>query len=119
MKKSQKRGYQSEKVQARKRRGKHLGGPGKPDYQRGPTKGEVKNWQNPVHSGVIKEAAKKGVKEIVSPSGFTQPAIEEAKKAGITSIIQPGGSIRDEHVMNACNEAGISMVFTGVRHFKH
>ncbi|MBU1852997.1 MAG: bifunctional phosphoribosylaminoimidazolecarboxamide formyltransferase/IMP cyclohydrolase [Candidatus Omnitrophica bacterium] len=48
-----------------------------------------------------------------------EDAIEEAKKAGITSIIQPGGSIRDEHVINACNEAGISMVFTGVRHFKH
>jgi len=48
-----------------------------------------------------------------------EDAIEEAKKAGITSIIQPGGSIRDEHVIKACDEAGISMVFTGARHFKH
>jgi len=48
-----------------------------------------------------------------------EDAIEEAKKAGITSIIQPGGSIRDEDVIKACNEAGISMVFTGARHFKH
>jgi len=48
-----------------------------------------------------------------------EDAIEEAKKAGITSIIQPGGSIRDEHVIKACDDAGISMVLTGVRHFKH
>ncbi len=48
-----------------------------------------------------------------------EDAIEEAKKAGITSIIQPGGSIRDQHVIKACDEAGISMVFTGARHFKH
>jgi len=48
-----------------------------------------------------------------------EDAIEEAKKAGITSIIQPGGSINDELVIKACDEAGISMVFTGARHFKH
>lgn len=48
-----------------------------------------------------------------------EDAIEEAKKAGITSIIQPGGSISDESVIKACDEAGISMVFTGKRHFKH
>ncbi len=48
-----------------------------------------------------------------------EDAIQEAKKAGITSIVQPGGSIRDEHVIKACDEAGISMVFTGARHFKH
>ncbi|MBU0759179.1 MAG: bifunctional phosphoribosylaminoimidazolecarboxamide formyltransferase/IMP cyclohydrolase [Candidatus Omnitrophica bacterium] len=48
-----------------------------------------------------------------------EDAIEEAKKAGVISIIQPGGSIRDEYVIKACDEAGISMVFTGKRHFKH
>ena len=48
-----------------------------------------------------------------------EDAIQEAKKAGITSIIQPGGSIRDESVIKSCDEAGISMVFTGARHFKH
>jgi len=48
-----------------------------------------------------------------------EDAIQEAKKAGITSIIQPGGSIRDNDVIKACDEAGISMVFTGARHFKH
>lgn len=48
-----------------------------------------------------------------------EDAIEAAEKAGITSIIQPGGSIRDEYVIKACDNAGISMVFTGARHFKH
>lgn len=45
--------------------------------------------------------------------------VELASKAGIVSIIQPGGSVRDNESIEACNEAGISMVFTGKRHFKH
>ena len=46
-------------------------------------------------------------------------AIEQAYKAGVSCIIQPGGSIRDEEVIRACNGYGISMVFTGIRHFRH
>lgn len=45
--------------------------------------------------------------------------VEIADKAGITAVIQPGGSIKDEHSINYCNENGVSMVFTGNRHFKH
>jgi len=45
--------------------------------------------------------------------------IDEAAKGGITAIIQPGGSIRDQEVINAANEHKISMVFTGLRCFKH
>jgi phosphoribosylaminoimidazolecarboxamide formyltransferase/IMP cyclohydrolase len=45
--------------------------------------------------------------------------VEAAAKAGITAIIQPGGSIRDEDSIKKCDEYGIAMVFTGVRHFKH
>ncbi|WP_116786874.1 bifunctional phosphoribosylaminoimidazolecarboxamide formyltransferase/IMP cyclohydrolase [Flavobacterium psychrotrophum] len=45
--------------------------------------------------------------------------VELAKNAGITSVIQPGGSIKDELSINYCNENGVSMVFTGTRHFKH
>ena len=45
--------------------------------------------------------------------------VAAAKAAGITAIIQPGGSIRDEDSVKACDEAGIAMVFTGMRHFKH
>ncbi len=40
-------------------------------------------------------------------------------KAGISAIIQPGGSINDNVSIAACDEAGIAMVFTGIRHFKH
>ena len=45
--------------------------------------------------------------------------VDAAFKNGIKAIIQPGGSVRDEESIDACNEYGISMVFTGVRHFKH
>ena len=45
--------------------------------------------------------------------------IELAADAGITAIVQPGGSIRDDAVIAAANAAGIAMVFTGVRHFRH
>ena len=44
---------------------------------------------------------------------------ELARKIGVTAIIQPGGSLRDEDSIAACNAAGIAMVFTGRRHFKH
>jgi phosphoribosylaminoimidazolecarboxamide formyltransferase / IMP cyclohydrolase len=42
-----------------------------------------------------------------------------AIEAGATAVIQPGGSIRDDEVIKAADEAGIAMVFTGVRHFRH
>lgn len=45
--------------------------------------------------------------------------VKAAAQAGIACIIQPGGSVRDEDSIRACNEAGIAMVFTGMRHFKH
>ncbi|MBU0635358.1 MAG: bifunctional phosphoribosylaminoimidazolecarboxamide formyltransferase/IMP cyclohydrolase [Candidatus Omnitrophica bacterium] len=48
-----------------------------------------------------------------------EDAIEQAVEAGIVAIIQPGGSIRDEEVIKAADRAGIVMVFTGIRHFKH
>jgi len=45
--------------------------------------------------------------------------IDAAAEAGITAVIQPGGSMRDQEVIDAANEAGIAMVFTGMRHFRH
>jgi len=48
------------------------------------------------------------------PDGLLQ-----AVEAGATSVIQPGGSIRDEDVIKAADEAGVAMVFTGMRHFRH
>jgi phosphoribosylaminoimidazolecarboxamide formyltransferase/IMP cyclohydrolase len=48
------------------------------------------------------------------PDGLLQAA-----EAGATSVIQPGGSIRDDDVIKAADEAGLAMVFTGMRHFRH
>ncbi|MBP9955579.1 MAG: bifunctional phosphoribosylaminoimidazolecarboxamide formyltransferase/IMP cyclohydrolase [Pseudomonas sp.] len=45
--------------------------------------------------------------------------IDNAAKAGITAVIQPGGSMRDAEVIAAADEAGMAMVFTGMRHFRH
>jgi phosphoribosylaminoimidazolecarboxamide formyltransferase/IMP cyclohydrolase len=45
------------------------------------------------------------------------PAVAIA--AGVTAIVQPGGSVRDDEVVTAADEAGVTMVFTGQRHFRH
>jgi len=45
--------------------------------------------------------------------------VEMAAEAGISAIIQPGGSMRDAEVIAEADKAGIAMVFTGVRHFRH
>ena len=45
--------------------------------------------------------------------------IDAAAAAGIKAIIQPGGSMRDQEVIDAANEHGMAMVFTGMRHFRH
>jgi phosphoribosylaminoimidazolecarboxamide formyltransferase/IMP cyclohydrolase len=46
-------------------------------------------------------------------------SVEEAARFGIKAIVQPGGSVRDQESIDACNRLGISMVFTGYRHFRH
>jgi len=45
--------------------------------------------------------------------------VELAAQYGIAAIIQPGGSVRDEESIEACNQNGIAMIFTGIRHFRH
>lgn len=45
--------------------------------------------------------------------------VEIAHKEGVNAVIQPGGSVKDELSFNYCNENGMSMVVTGIRHFKH
>ncbi len=45
--------------------------------------------------------------------------VEIADNAGVKAVIQPGGSIKDELSVNYCNDHGMAMVFTGIRHFKH
>lgn len=46
-------------------------------------------------------------------------SIDAAAKVGVVAIIQPGGSLRDQEIIQAANEAGIAMVLTGIRHFRH
>jgi phosphoribosylaminoimidazolecarboxamide formyltransferase/IMP cyclohydrolase len=45
--------------------------------------------------------------------------LKQAVQAGATAVIQPGGSIRDDEVIAAADEADLAMVFTGLRHFRH
>jgi phosphoribosylaminoimidazolecarboxamide formyltransferase/IMP cyclohydrolase len=45
--------------------------------------------------------------------------VDTAAEYGIGAIIQPGGSMRDEEVIQAANDHGLAMVFTGMRHFRH
>jgi phosphoribosylaminoimidazolecarboxamide formyltransferase/IMP cyclohydrolase len=45
--------------------------------------------------------------------------VDEAGKSGVSAIIQPGGSLRDAEVIEAANEYGMAMIFTGLRHFRH
>ena len=46
-------------------------------------------------------------------------SIDEAYKAGVKAVIEPGGSIRDEEIIEAANEYGMALYFTGIRHFLH
>ena len=62
----------------------------------------------------------KGATILASDAFFPfRDVVDEAAKYGIKAIIQPGGSMRDQESIDACNEHGIAMVFTGLRHFKH
>ena len=54
-----------------------------------------------------------------TPSSRSPTAPRPRSQAGVTAIIQPGGSIRDDEVIAACDAAGVAMVVTGRRHFRH
>jgi len=57
---------------------------------------------------------------VASDAFFPFPdGLLQAAEAGATAVIQPGGSIRDDEVIKAADEAGLAMVFTGMRHFRH
>jgi len=57
---------------------------------------------------------------VASDAFFPFPdGVEEAAKAGATAVIQPGGSLRDNEVIAVADAAGMAMVFTGIRHFRH
>ena len=73
----------------------------------------------------VKLAAMKAVEPltgsvVASDAFFPFPdGVEEAARAGAVAVIQPGGSVRDADVIGAADRLGISMVFTGMRHFRH
>lgn len=69
----------------------------------------------------VKRAQKRSFGAVLASDAFLpkEDNVILAKKAGIQAIIQPGGSIADKDVVRAADRAGISMVFTGFRHFKH
>jgi phosphoribosylaminoimidazolecarboxamide formyltransferase/IMP cyclohydrolase len=57
---------------------------------------------------------------VASDAFFPFPdGLMAAAEAGATAVIQPGGSIRDQAVIDAADQAGLAMVFTGMRHFRH
>jgi len=71
----------------------------------------------------LKQAKAAGVTEglvLASDAFFPfDDCVTMAAEYGVTAIVQPGGSVRDEDSIKKANELGISMVFTGMRHFKH
>lgn len=78
---SSRKDWQSfEKRAARKHRGRHAGGPGKPDYTRGDVQGEAKQRQRPLTQVEVMQECRKGRTEIVCSAGFTKSAIEYVPK---------------------------------------
>ncbi|MEW6041692.1 MAG: bifunctional phosphoribosylaminoimidazolecarboxamide formyltransferase/IMP cyclohydrolase [Elusimicrobiota bacterium] len=68
----------------------------------------------------LKNVPKPEVLVMASDAFFPFPdAVEEAAKIGITAIIQPGGSVKDKEVIATADKLGLSMVLTGIRHFRH
>ena len=69
----------------------------------------------------IKQAGDKARASVLASDAFfpMPDTVEAAINAGVTAIIQPGGSKRDQDSIDKCNEHGIAMVTTGMRHFKH
>jgi len=69
----------------------------------------------------IKQTDSLAIGSVVASDAFFPFAdgLLTAIEAGATAVIQPGGSMRDDEVIEAANEAGIAMVFTGMRHFRH
>lgn len=69
----------------------------------------------------VRKAGEKSKGSTLASDAFFPKAdsIIKAKEAGIQAIIQPGGSIRDDEVIAQADDAGLVMVFTGIRHFKH
>jgi phosphoribosylaminoimidazolecarboxamide formyltransferase/IMP cyclohydrolase len=69
----------------------------------------------------VRKASARSEGSVLSSDAFFpfEDGLQAAAAAGVTAVIQPGGSKRDPEVIAAADEAGIAMVLTGVRHFRH
>jgi phosphoribosylaminoimidazolecarboxamide formyltransferase/IMP cyclohydrolase len=73
-----------------------------------------------VHMAVRKAGERRQGAVLASDAFFPfRDNVDEAARAGVTAIVQPGGSLRDQESIAACDEHGLAMLFTGVRHFRH
>ncbi|MBI4758284.1 MAG: bifunctional phosphoribosylaminoimidazolecarboxamide formyltransferase/IMP cyclohydrolase [Chloroflexi bacterium] len=69
----------------------------------------------------LKKAGERAVGSVLASDGFFPMAdgVQAAARGGVTAIVQPGGSVKDALVIAAADDAGLAMLFTGVRHFRH
>lgn len=69
----------------------------------------------------VAQAGVKSVGAVVGSDAFfpMRDTVDLLAEAGVVAIVQPGGSLKDQESIDACDEAGVAMVFTDVRHFKH
>ena len=69
----------------------------------------------------LEQAGEKAQGAVLASDGFFpfDDSVRAAAAAGISAIVQPGGSLRDQDSIQAANELGLAMVFTGIRHFLH
>ncbi len=69
----------------------------------------------------LRAAGGKGPGSVLASDAFFPfpDGLELAAEGGVTAVVQPGGSIRDQEVIDAANQAGVAMLTTGVRHFRH
>ena len=73
-----------------------------------------------VHLAVRKAGERSRGSVLASDAFFPfRDNIDEAARAGVTAVVQPGGSMRDADSVAACDEHGLAMVLTDVRHFRH
>ena len=81
----------------------------------------IASWKAADQSKAAGEPVSRAIGSVVASDAFFPfpDGLLSAAEAGATAVIQPGGSIRDDEVIEAADKAGLAMVFTGMRHFKH
>ncbi len=69
----------------------------------------------------VEQAGEKTQGAVVGSDAFfpMRDTVDLLASKGVAAIVQPGGSLKDQESIDACDEAGVAMMFTGVRHFKH